>query len=69
LQEEELAGSSMVCKSPTSDKWTLVGVTNWRIACGKNGTERPRMYDKISSNVEWIREIIASSNNTWNYRW
>ncbi|XP_066247689.1 atrial natriuretic peptide-converting enzyme [Euwallacea similis] len=62
--EEEFAGSSMACKNPITDKWMLVGVTNWRIACTKNGTERPRMYDKIFSNVDWIRETITSSNNT-----
>ncbi|XP_030768366.1 atrial natriuretic peptide-converting enzyme [Sitophilus oryzae] len=62
--EEEFAGSSMVCKMPNSDRWTLVGITNWRIACAKNGMGRPRMYDKISSNVDWIRETITSSNNT-----
>ncbi|XP_060529416.1 atrial natriuretic peptide-converting enzyme [Cylas formicarius] len=62
--EEEFAGSCMVCRLPNTRKWTLVGITNWRIACTKNGTERPRMYDKISSNVDWIRETISSSNNT-----
>ncbi|KAL1498247.1 hypothetical protein ABEB36_009077 [Hypothenemus hampei] len=62
--EEEFAGSSMVCKSPISDQWTLIGVTNWRIACTKTGMERPRMYDKIASNIEWIRETIANLNTT-----
>lgn len=62
--EEEFAGSSMVCKMPNSEGWVLIGVTNWRIACAKNGMERPRMYDKISPNVDWIRETITSSNNT-----
>uniref|UniRef100_A0AAR5NZB8 Atrial natriuretic peptide-converting enzyme n=1 Tax=Dendroctonus ponderosae TaxID=77166 RepID=A0AAR5NZB8_DENPD len=62
--EEEFAGSSMVCKTSNPDKWTLIGITNWRIACAKNGMERPRMYDKIGSNVDWIRETISSSNNT-----
>ncbi|CAG9761004.1 unnamed protein product [Ceutorhynchus assimilis] len=61
--EEEFAGSSMVCKT-SNETWTLVGITNWRIACAKNGMERPRMYDKISSNVDWIRETIHNSNNT-----
>ncbi|KAF7270354.1 hypothetical protein GWI33_016680 [Rhynchophorus ferrugineus] len=62
--EEEFAGSSMLCKMADSDSWTLVGITNWRIACAKNGMERPRLYDKISSNVDWIRETITASNNT-----
>ncbi|XP_050310358.1 atrial natriuretic peptide-converting enzyme-like [Anthonomus grandis grandis] len=62
--EEEFAGSSMVCRTTNTDQWTLVGVTNWRIACGKNGMERPRVYDLIASNVEWIRETINSVNST-----
>nr|XP_023018863.1 atrial natriuretic peptide-converting enzyme [Leptinotarsa decemlineata] len=58
--EEEFAGSPMMCQNGENEKWTLVGITNWRIACAKNGLERPRMYDKISSNVNWIRESISS---------
>ncbi|XP_018562305.1 atrial natriuretic peptide-converting enzyme [Anoplophora glabripennis] len=61
--EEEFAGSSMMCQEK-SGKWTLVGITNWRIACSKKGTERPRMYDKIASNVNWIRESITSTDTT-----
>lgn len=48
----------MVCLSSETNKWVLVGVTNWRIACSKSGMERPRMYDKIFSNVDWIRETV-----------
>ncbi|KAJ8918592.1 hypothetical protein NQ315_013097 [Exocentrus adspersus] len=59
--EEEFAGSPMMCQDSTEGKWTLIGITNWRIACSKKGTERPRMYDKIASNVDWIRESITSS--------
>ncbi|XP_019866591.1 atrial natriuretic peptide-converting enzyme isoform X2 [Aethina tumida] len=61
--EEELAGSPLVCTNKKRDQWTLVGVTNWRIACSKNGVERPRMYDKIGSNVNWIIETINSKDN------
>ncbi|XP_058443626.1 uncharacterized protein LOC131425618 isoform X1 [Malaya genurostris] len=59
--EEEFAGSPVVCLLATERKWALVGVASWRIACAPNGIERPRMYDKITSNSQWIREIIAAS--------
>ncbi|CAH1156249.1 unnamed protein product [Phaedon cochleariae] len=60
--EEEFAGSPMNCQSLDDGRWTLVGITNWRIACAKNGLERPRMYDKIYSNVNWIQESIKSGD-------
>lgn len=59
--EEEFAGSPVVCLLPTERKWALVGVASWRIACAPNGIERPRMYDKITSNTQWIRETIAAT--------
>lgn len=64
--EEEFAGSPMMCSSPNvtvGGKWHLIGIANWRIACTKNnnGLLRPRMYDKISSNINWILETINSS--------
>lgn len=58
--EEEYAGSSIVCMLPDTKRWALVGVASWRIACAPTGVERPRMYDKISSNAEWIRSIITA---------
>lgn len=58
--EEEYAGSSIVCMLPNTKRWALVGVTSWRIACAPTGVERPRMYDKISSNSEWIRSVITA---------
>lgn len=54
--EEEFAGSPLVCQY--GEKWFLTGITNWRIACTKSGLERPRAYDKISSNLKWIQESI-----------
>lgn len=59
-KEEEYAGSPIFCLLSDEKRWALVGVSNWRIACTHTGTnqERPRMYDKIESNVSWIREII-----------
>lgn len=48
----------MVCQLPDNRRWSLIGITNWRIACTKVGMERPRMYDKIGSNVDWILETI-----------
>nr|CAD7434583.1 unnamed protein product [Timema monikensis] len=59
-KEEELAGSPMVCLQSDNRTWTLVGISNWRIACSKLGTERPRMYDKISSNIEWIHSTTSA---------
>lgn len=50
----------MVCQFPGNNKWSLVGVTNWRIACSKTGVERPRLYDKITSNVDWIIETVSA---------
>ncbi|KAJ8968333.1 hypothetical protein NQ314_002349 [Rhamnusium bicolor] len=64
MTEEEFAGSPMMCQNDDEERWTLIGITNWRIACSKNGTERPRMYDKIASNVNWIRESITSTDTT-----
>lgn len=59
--EEEYAGSSIVCMMPNTKRWVLVGVASWRItSCASSGVERPRMYDKISSNAEWIRSVITS---------
>ncbi|XP_972040.2 atrial natriuretic peptide-converting enzyme [Tribolium castaneum] len=59
--EEEFAGSPMVCHNSNTKTWTLVGVTNWRIACSSNSVQRPRMYDKITSNINWIRETMKAA--------
>uniref|UniRef100_A0A6P7FDN8 Atrial natriuretic peptide-converting enzyme n=1 Tax=Diabrotica virgifera virgifera TaxID=50390 RepID=A0A6P7FDN8_DIAVI len=56
--EEEFAGSPMICQYKKDERWFLTGITNWRIACAKNGSERPRLYDKISSNVKWIKDSM-----------
>ncbi|XP_063704852.1 uncharacterized protein LOC134834199 [Culicoides brevitarsis] len=58
--EEEFAGSSIMCLLPDNKRWAIVGVAPWRIACAPNGIERPRMYDKISSNAAWIRSVITA---------
>lgn len=60
FQEEELAGSPMLCLLSDNKTWTLVGISNWRIACSRPGTERPRLYDKIISNIEWIHKIMSA---------
>lgn len=57
-QEEEVAGSPMLCLQPDDRRWALTGVSSWRIACSKAGVERPRLYDKISSNIAWIKSTI-----------
>lgn len=59
--EEEYAGSPVMCQLPNSNRWALVGVASWRIACQPNGIERPRMYDKITPNSAWIRHTINAS--------
>lgn len=59
--EEEFAGSPVMCMQPDGRKWALVGIASWRIACAQVGVERPRMYDKITSNSAWIRDTIAST--------
>jgi len=64
-QEEELAGSPMLCLLSDNKTWTLVGVSNWRIACSKSGTERPRLYDKITSNIEWIHKTMSAISWVW----
>lgn len=56
--EEEFAGSPVMCLLPDSLHWALVGVTSWRIACAPTGVGRPRMYDKITPNSEWIQKTI-----------
>lgn len=58
--EEEFAGAPILCLLSDEKRWSIVGVGSWRIACTHSGSERPRMYDKIESNVSWIREIINS---------
>ncbi|XP_026742483.1 atrial natriuretic peptide-converting enzyme [Trichoplusia ni] len=59
--EEEYAGSSMMCFNEKTKQWSLEGVSAWRIACTKIGLGRPRIYDSISSHVDWIRRTIANS--------
>lgn len=62
-QEEEFAGSSVMCEDSYTKTWSLVGITNWRIACSRTGLERPRMYDKISPNINWIHSTINSEKD------
>lgn len=59
--EEEYAGSPVMCQLPNSNRWALVGVASWRIACQPNGIERPRMYDRITPNSAWIRHTINAT--------
>ncbi|KAI8435098.1 hypothetical protein MSG28_003492 [Choristoneura fumiferana] len=59
--EEEYAGSSMMCFDKLSKHWSLVGVSGWRIACSKIGLGRPRIYDSVTSHIDWIRRTIANS--------
>lgn len=61
--EEEFAGSPVICMLPQGNRWALVGIASWRIACAQSGLERPRMYDKITSNSAWIRDTIQSTVN------
>ncbi|XP_024215406.1 atrial natriuretic peptide-converting enzyme isoform X2 [Halyomorpha halys] len=56
---EELAGSPMLCLN-SDQRWMLTGVSNWRIACSKVGDQRPRLYDQITSNVDWVQSTIKS---------
>ncbi|XP_055390020.1 uncharacterized protein LOC129619000 [Condylostylus longicornis] len=56
--EEEFAGSPVHCLIPDTNQWAIVGISSWRIGCGPTGVERPRMYDKITSNSAWIRDTI-----------
>uniref|UniRef100_T1H9A8 Uncharacterized protein n=1 Tax=Rhodnius prolixus TaxID=13249 RepID=T1H9A8_RHOPR len=57
---EELAGSPMSCLHMDGYRWVLAGVSNWRIACSKVGDQRPRLYDQIIPNIEWIKLTINS---------
>ncbi|XP_008545469.1 atrial natriuretic peptide-converting enzyme isoform X1 [Microplitis demolitor] len=57
--EEELAGAPMICLLPDERRWALAGVSSWRIGCSKSAIERPRLYDKVSSNIAWIKSTIA----------
>ncbi|KAG4075762.1 hypothetical protein HA402_003588 [Bradysia odoriphaga] len=61
--EEEFAGSPVICMLPQGNRWALIGIASWRIACAQSGLERPRMYDKITSNSVWIRDTMQSSVN------
>ncbi|CAH2074127.1 unnamed protein product, partial [Iphiclides podalirius] len=60
--EEEYAGSSMMCFNNKTKQWTLTGVSGWRIACSKIGLGRPRIYNSISSHVDWIQKTISNSS-------
>ncbi|CAK1552115.1 unnamed protein product [Leptosia nina] len=60
--EEEYAGSSMMCFDPISKHWSLLGVSGWRIACSKIGLGRPRIYDSVTSHVDWIQKTISNSS-------
>lgn len=60
LQEEEYAGSFMMCVDEHAKHWSLVGVSGWRIACTKIGLGRPRIYDSVTSHVDWIRRTISN---------
>lgn len=53
-----MAGSPMLCLESDGSRWALMGVGSWRIACSKAGIERPRLYDKVSSNIAWIKSTI-----------
>ncbi|XP_053625313.1 atrial natriuretic peptide-converting enzyme isoform X2 [Plodia interpunctella] len=59
--EEEYAGSSMMCFNHKLKRWSLIGVSGWRIACSKIGLGRPRIYDAVASHVDWIRRTISNS--------
>ena len=59
--EEEFAGTPVMCVLPDGKQWVLVGISSWRIACAQSGIERPRMYDKMTSNTAWIRDTINST--------
>lgn len=60
--EEEFAGSPVMCTLPDgSNQWALVAIASWRIVCAQSGIERPRMYDKITSNTAWIRDTIYAT--------
>lgn len=57
--EEEFAGSPVFCTLGEGGKqWAIVAISSWRIACAQTGIERPRMYDKITSNAGWIRDTV-----------
>lgn len=62
FQEEEYAGSSMMCFDDKSKHWSLIGVSGWRIACTKIGLGRPRIYDAVTSHVDWIQKTILNSS-------
>ncbi|KAG6449549.1 hypothetical protein O3G_MSEX006112 [Manduca sexta] len=59
--EEEYAGSSMMCFDSENKRWSLDGVSGWRIACTKIGLGRPRIYDSVNSHVDWVRRTISNS--------
>lgn len=61
FQEEEFAGSAVICLLPDHRRWAIIGVASWRIACAPTGIERPRMYDKLTSNAAWMRDTINSA--------
>lgn len=60
-QEEEMAGSAMLCLTSQQNRWVLIGVSNWRISCTPVEMQRPRLYDKVATNVNWIRSVISEA--------
>ncbi|GBP59203.1 Atrial natriuretic peptide-converting enzyme [Eumeta japonica] len=59
--KEEYAGSSMVCFDERSKRWSLAGVSGWRIACSKIGLGRPRIYDSVASHLDWVRRTVSDA--------
>lgn len=53
-----MAGSAMLCLTSQQNRWVLIGVSNWRISCTPVEMRRPRLYDKVATNVNWIRSVI-----------
>lgn len=56
-----MAGSAMICLTSKQNRWILVGVSGWRISCTPIGMQRPRLYDKVISNVNWIQSVVQET--------
>lgn len=51
----------MMCFDDKTKRWSIMGVSAWRIACAKIGLGRPRIYDPVTSHVDWIRRTVSDS--------
>ncbi|XP_044513045.1 tryptase beta-2-like isoform X1 [Gracilinanus agilis] len=54
------SGGPLACK--VGDSWKQAGVVSWGIGCGMRN--KPGIYTRVSSYVDWINEHVFSNSST-----